>query len=357
MAKKRNLIQYKDDFLRLYNEGKSINEIGRIYNANKGSISRILKSCTTLRDTSPIPGNKDKILELHMKGLTRAEIARTLDITYTTVSNFLVRSGLVKVNSKYEDLIPKFKEDYESGMSLQEIGDKYSVSPSSVHTYLMQEGVDVRDYTESSRKYELNEAYFDNLTNKKAYQLGLIFELANVFKNDGHGSPKISLSTKNNVKCMFKALEGVSSKGEGSINIDTKTGVKVLYINSYGIYNAMVHYGFESDKLNIPTEYMDSFMLGFFETALSITDRRIYISLDKPYVQSILNYLNNLQIRYVNKTKYVAIYNKDGALKLLTKFPDLMDKVAAFLEKKSDSTYWILRKQEFEALVSTGAVK
>lgn len=349
MARKKNLIAYKDEFIKLYNEGNSIREIARLYEVSKGSVARILDGNVEFRKKSSIVGKEDIIHEMFSRGASRSEISKSLGVTYSTVTNFLVKQGLVKVNSsKHSDLIDTFKEEYESGKSLKEISEKYNTTAATVHTYVLQEIGETRSYIEASRKYETNDTYFDTLNDQKAYQLGIIFELGSIYNNARIGSDKISLSSKNNVDLIFKALDGVTSKGERSLSLDAKFGTYTIYVSSTHLKDILLGYGMKSATLNIPNEFMDSFMSGFLTAAVHIMTRSIYISLGKSFEKSVLEYMDYMKIRYSVKNNCIIIHNKDGILKLLYKFPDIWNLIDIYLGKNPRNRYWIARKNEFK---------
>lgn len=74
--------------------------------------------------------------------------------------------------SEYENIIAL----YNSGLSQSKIGDIYDVNGYIIGTILRKCGVQGRDDSHKSRKYTINENYFDNIdTPNKAYILGLLW--------------------------------------------------------------------------------------------------------------------------------------------------------------------------------------
>ena len=202
-----------------------------------------------------------------------------------------------------------------------------------------------RTYSETSRKYETIDDYFDVLDKYKAYQLGLIFELGGVYK--GIGGNKLNLSSKFNVDLMFEAFKGVTDKGKDALCFDSKTGVSSISINSSKLSDNLLSYGIMSESLQIPTEFMDNFIEGYLTSALTIHNRSIYISLGKSYSKSIIEYItDSLHIKCTIRDRYISIHNKDGIRRLILKFPMILNRVDQYLSANPTNTYWVRRKEE-----------
>jgi len=98
---------------------------------------------------------------------------------------------LVYVNNKYNQYI--FTDDeiqdiydmyFNQDLSLQKIMDKYKISQSVLNRIFKEHNWELRKQTCHSRKYPLNEHYFDNInTPNKAYIMGLFYA-------DGYNSGK-----------------------------------------------------------------------------------------------------------------------------------------------------------------------
>lgn len=341
MAEKKNLIIYKDEFIKLYKEGNSLRKIGEMYGVSKNSVGAIIKKHMELRPKSSVAGKEEEAYNLYKKGYTASQIAKKLNVNYSGLVSFFAKEhGInVEVNKKYIELLPKFKEDYSNGMSLTEISQKYGINRATIYNYLIQENIDMRTYSETSRKYELDENYFDDLNDKKAYQLGIIFEIGTAIK--GNSSHIIRLSFKRNIDIIFEAVDEITEKDEKNLNTDPKTGVKILDLNSEHLYNKIIEYGINSNKVNIQNCYMDNFIRGYLKPALRICSKKIYISLGKSFEQSIEYYLKeDLAIKLSKQKYFISIGNKDGISKLINKFPEIKDKIKTYLEENPDNKYW-----------------
>ena len=82
-----------------------------------------------------------------------------------------MRKPLISID-EYENIINLYK----SGLSQAKIGDIYNVGHYIIGKILRKCGVSARDDSHKSRKYTINEYYFDNIdTPNKAYILGLLY--------------------------------------------------------------------------------------------------------------------------------------------------------------------------------------
>ena len=72
---------------------------------------------------------------------------------------------------------------YINGESAQSISKTFTVSPTAIYGLLKRRNIPRRTYSEASRKYTLNENYFDKIDSQnKAYFLG--FLVADGYNNE-----------------------------------------------------------------------------------------------------------------------------------------------------------------------------
>ncbi len=84
---------------------------------------------------------------------------------------------------------------YLGGDSAGAISKTYNITPTSVYGLLKRRNIERRSYSESSRKYTLNESYFEKIdTQEKAYLLGIL--MADGYNNETRGVIEISFSSK-----------------------------------------------------------------------------------------------------------------------------------------------------------------
>lgn len=144
---------------------------------------------------------KDKIITLYVNGMMQKDIANMFNTSKSSIGRFL-RSYNVFGRTK---LTLDDKEDivslYKSGNTMDEIALKYGISNKTVSEILHLSGAHISRYGEHSKKYTLDEHYFDIIDNPdKAYILGLLYA-------DGCNTGKsISISLKSEDKYILEKI-------------------------------------------------------------------------------------------------------------------------------------------------------
>lgn len=151
---KNGLEQYKDEIITLYTNGMMQKDIANMFNTSKSSIGRFLRSYNVFGRTKLTQNDKENIVIL-----------------------------------------------YKSGNTMNEIALKYSISNKTVSEILHLSGVHISGYGEHSKKYTLNDHYFDIIDNQdKAYILGLLYA-------DGCNTGRdISISLKSEDKYILEKI-------------------------------------------------------------------------------------------------------------------------------------------------------
>ena len=123
------------------------------------------------------------------KGLTAKEIAIRYDTSYGVVSTQLKHAGVVFTptgSRRFEAYAKEWVKRYEGGEPLSSIAAAFDVSDQTVLAYLNQDGVEIRDYSESTRIYPVDESYFESIdADEKAYWLGWLFASGSSYSKDG----------------------------------------------------------------------------------------------------------------------------------------------------------------------------
>ncbi len=97
-----------------------------------------------------------------------------------------------KLNSEQIDQVI---ERYKNGESARVISKSFGISPPSIYGLLKRRSIERRTYSETSRKYSLNETYFNNIDcQEKAYFLGFLY--ADGYNNEERGVVELSSSEK-----------------------------------------------------------------------------------------------------------------------------------------------------------------
>lgn len=345
MAKK-SYRHYKEEFINLYKEGMSIRAIADKYDIHKSSVARLIREDIPIRDKSTAYQFKDKIYDLYKKGYGIYQIASLISTDELRIRGDAVKRILFKEfdivipsNPKNGELIPIFIKLYQEGKTLNDIANEYNVSKQTVLNYINLGGLKARDYHESSLKTYLNEEYFDILDNKKAYQLGLIFAMGCVHKENVCVFLDLSI-TSNKKEFIFKAIEGISDKGYENLEWNHDDSISSIRISSKHMCSKLLEYGL-SKKIDIPKEHRTAFFKGFFETNLNITNRNIAFPTKNRYNEDVKFYLLNdigIDEEYYKSHKGTTPYitNINAIKKLLEVHPEILEKFS----KKANIVKW-----------------
>lgn len=324
--KSKNLRQYKDEFIKLYNEGYSFRRIAEMYGVSKGAVGRYIKEGTELRVKGLTESQKQQVKGLYLEGLTVNAVADKLGLVYSTVKNYLSNEfGIVtNGNKKYAHLVDKVIKDYESGLNATEISEKYNISRQTVMNYVAESDVNARTYSEASRIYELNEDYFDNLDKEKSAILGMIFAKGRAFNNLNNYCVDINVheSKRNIVNIILKKLYSGDAPKFNYIdnNIVSRISSKNLYakLNEYGLYNKGDKNVFERVPDGVDEE---SFWKGYIYASCTINTRHLYINGNPNEIKVLQAYLNKLGITNFRKCNTgISIENKKEIKKLIEEF-------------------------------------
>lgn len=176
--KKENTIKYKEEWVKLYNEGVSIREIGRRYGYAMSTVKSRISDSITKRDKN----ENDKFHEvwgkLYKEGFTLSQIGDVYGVNKCVVRRVLIKYGYVKnelSRGKYNHLKNDMVKMYQEGYSLREIAKKFNLSNQTILNYIKSVDEEViRDYSTSLRLYDYNENYFETLTEESAFTIGLL---------------------------------------------------------------------------------------------------------------------------------------------------------------------------------------
>ncbi len=120
--------------------------------------------------------NKDEIIKMRLEGFQMKEIGEKFGLKTQTISSFLVRNGIRRRGLMCEENIQKMIDMYEAGTPLHKIGEELHFAAETVREKLIECGIHIKTLSECTRKYSINEYYFDEIDNQdKAYLLGLLY--------------------------------------------------------------------------------------------------------------------------------------------------------------------------------------
>lgn len=339
---------FANEFIKLYNDGISVREIGRRYDISKGTVSSILKKHITLRPKISANIDYDGVFELYQKGYTLDAIRKKYHTSPETIKKILTNQYGIEFgfaeNSKYVELANHFKNDYIKGLSLSEIAANYNVSAQTVLNYLNTLKVDVRNYEESGFDFDINDTYFDSIdSNEKAYVLGCLYANGSfIYTNYSKKILKITLPEKN-ISSIMNCINKFSSKGFEQLESMDKTNGKILRIYSSKIVESITKLGLiKSLPLdNLETDYVNTFLQAFFDFNLSITKKQLNIICREEYIQDLYEYISiNLGFNLRKNKTYLVLQNTDDIIKFLDLYPNLIERINEYHIQNPELTKW-----------------
>lgn len=118
----------------------------------------------------------EDIIQMRIDGKQIKEIASKYNLKVQTVSSYLARNNIRVRGILNDESINKIITMYNSGSNMKEIGNMLHFSPETVRDILVQNNIKIRSISQSRRKYDINENYFDVIDDpNKAYILGLLY--------------------------------------------------------------------------------------------------------------------------------------------------------------------------------------
>lgn len=321
MAKTGVSEKYRDEWIRLYNEGMSFRGIGDQYNVNHSVVKRAIKGHVKLRPKSEWDQYADKWYELYVdKGWTKSEIANQHGISISVVSRVLKLKGIVPDGSrkKHWHLAPKMKELYERGKSLQEIADELNLARQTILNYLNDMNVEIRSYSEAVKTYPLDEDYFDDLNEENTFVLGLLFGVSTLIRDQGViRGVFINTKKKEIVDYIFQKLNYKQEKEEYYY----KNGVVSEELSSKKIVDLLISWGFDNTKNMRPPAFnshlLERFTEGYIYAIFKENQNNISFSADNPQMKNLVkDYLSQkFDIKNEDfmreREKYFVFYKKE----------------------------------------------
>lgn len=269
MAKKKGTRQYQEEFVRLYEAGHSIRSIATQYNLNKGSVARLIKEKVEIRSERTPIDVIEQMGAMYREGLSKREIARRLHCSIATVLKWLeFYHGIVPEPlhpNLLESRVEELRKRYEAGESVFQLAKDLKVSPSCVHRTLVRHSVKLRSYEEASRKFALDETYFETLDGFKSYLLGQLYAIGSSYAHQH--TVFVEVKTKIERAKEIEALVSPFTEFSSSrLHLNRKDSVVTLRIPSVTFYQSLTQLGFPND-LPLTQEGFDeeAFWKGFFK--------------------------------------------------------------------------------------------
>ena len=145
--------------------------------------------------------NIDDILKLKEQGLKLTDIAKIYGVSDKSIGRALKSVGKPARNILTDDVVLEIIEEYKKGLSISKISKKYHFAEKTISETLKENNICIRNYGEHTKKYTLNEHYFDVIdTQEKAYIIGLLMADGCIYDN------KISISLVENDKHILEKI-------------------------------------------------------------------------------------------------------------------------------------------------------
>ena len=177
-----------------------------------------------------------KIIEMYLDNYSKVDIAKYLDISTQSVTKYLVKNNIKQkehfLSNEIKEQICKMYVD--DNKSIKAICEELNVEHMSVKRALKKNGIELRSLSETFRKYNLDENYFDNIdTPNKAYILGFLYADGNVGNNkyvmqitlqeeDKHILDQFKIELNTNIPLYYKESKNKNRKNTYTLMINNK---------------------------------------------------------------------------------------------------------------------------------------
>lgn len=283
MAIKKLNIEKERHVCSSYLEGLSAKEISLKYDLSETTIFRILDKHEIKRRSSKKVFSKDEVLDIVKMYETNSlsTIGNKYNVSKTAIKTLLLDNNVRIKNSKeYKNnwevkQIEQILTDYVKELPTHEICVKYNISPNNLRYYVKNKKLIQRNASQSARKYQLNENYFEEINDpNKAYILGLIYAdgcnynnsiIITLHKNDSYLLSKIQNLIYVNKRPIYFTKDNMSV-----LRIDCKKIREDLECKWGVIPNKSLKLTFPK---NLSPNYYSDFIRGYFDGDGSITMR------------------------------------------------------------------------------------
>ena len=152
---------------------------------------------------------KQQIIDMYKNNINIDDIIEYFSTEEKFIRLVLKTNGIDrKYNSFSEELYKRLELLYSNGMTCKQVSETLLVAENSVTKMLKKRNISIRSYSESNRRYSLNEHYFDEIdTSNKAYLLGMLY--ADGCNCESHYAITLTLQEEDRdvVEFMKKELE------------------------------------------------------------------------------------------------------------------------------------------------------
>jgi hypothetical protein len=176
-----------------------------------------------------------------------------------------------ELRKKLEENREEITSMYEAGLTTNKVSLLFGCSRETMGNYLRKWGVTMRPT--GYRKYEYNDRYFENIdSHEKAYFLGFIAADGCVDGSVG-GGLRINLQARD--MSVLKSFQ--LALGHPKEPLVDSRGYALMVVHSSKLIEDLAQYGivprktYSLDFPNVPEEFVNSFLLGYFDGDGSIS--------------------------------------------------------------------------------------
>lgn len=320
-----------DKIVTNYKNNMSIKKLSMMFDIEMSEIIKILSERNFRIRNSKYTVDQDDIKEvarLHALGYSARKIGREINRDNKTVQRILGKELGVFTNRLKilaHNIEDGFTKDYEDGMTYKDLSKKYNLNNDDISMIL--------DYLKISRKRKessgyyakMKRGYFNELTNNKAYILGLIYSFARIERFEKINI--IYLRCNEKYRDVLDVIIDEIFCDKATIKLKNK--LLSVKIEDKVFTNELIELGL-FDRINVPIDFYYSFMDGFFVKELSVAERFIRIKYyNKKYREFIVEYLEYfVGFKVSNRMcETLEIYANKNIRKLIEYHPIVLDKI------------------------------
>ena len=248
-----NKLEDLDKIISLCEKGKTLKEIGDMYNVHEITVQRFIYSNNYyIHDTI----DKDILQKLFNDGLSNREIAEKMNTKPWTIERYLHKNGLkrnrIKLQNRTDIDFDLIKEDYLNGMHIKDICIKHDLDQKTYYKIKKDNNFEMKQ-GESMKIYYAHHIWKYG-TKIEKYELDLIhktFANAEILNPNGRlgYTENSGLSEKEIMNICFEAIkscdaivfssvDGVIGKGVSEeVSLAQELSLKIFYINN----NSLIH--------------------------------------------------------------------------------------------------------------------
>lgn len=353
-----------EEIVKLYKEGLSLKEIGKIYHHSDATIKKMLIEVNVYVDKRAISeDDKQKIIYDYLHGISVHLLKSKYHRSDEKLKKILIEAGVYKGRNyakkvlEQTDSHSEIIEKYLEGKSLSQIGKTYHLHSKMVKKILKDHKIEIRPTEVQSRKYFVNSDFFSQPTHDMWYIIGFVAADGNIAKYSN--SLDITLAEKDS-----EILEKISKTMEFTGNVKhfvpksghpqcrlTITDKKIVKdLEQYNIVKAKT---FIYRMPEIPDNFLGDYLRGYLDGdgwVSSDGKSCSIITASEGFMRDLLSTYNKLGLTYSLYTDErkehivydIRILNESS----LTKFKNLIynniDENSLFLERKKSRFFQTL---------------